>query len=73
MWPVPFLTEGLILGVLVAWFRWRCEWPAKLRVAVMLVLCALILIGCAHQPDARGLRTLPEGDVMKTKGSLDGR
>lgn len=58
MWPVPFLTEGLIIGVLVAWFRWRCEWPAKLRVAVMLVLCALILVGCTTpaEPGAKAMR-----------------
>ena len=48
MWPVPFLTEGLVIGVLVAWLRWRCPWRAHWRV-LALVVVATLLLGCASK------------------------
>lgn len=49
MWPVPFLVEGILIGVLVSELaRRKLLW--KFVAGLVVLACVASLVGCASQP-----------------------
>lgn len=52
MWPVPFLVEGVIIGILVSELgRRKLLW--KFVAGLVVLACVAPLVGCALAPEAQ--------------------